>query len=98
DHALFDRLGTLRVEQCHRLHFFQMVTEKLAKALMTSPSAIDPPKNIHAALVRMLQVIKRRPEIRSQLGFTSIFAFNSYIDSLLDIANRVQALAPAIAG
>lgn len=98
DHAVFDRLGVLQVETCHRLHYFQMVTEKLSKAWLTAPTAANAPKTVHTAFVRMLQVIKSRPDVRRKLGYTDAAAFARYVDSLLDLATRVEALAPAIAG
>jgi len=100
DHAVFDRLGALRVEvePCHRLHYFQMATEKLAKAFLTAPAAVEAPATVHTAFVRMLQVIKGRPDIRRQLGYANARAFASFINSLLGLANRVQGLAPAVAG
>lgn len=98
DHALFERLAALRAEACHRLHYFQMVTEKLAKAWLTGPEAGRPPKPVHAAFVRMLQVIKSQPAVRRQLGYERADVFKKYVDSLLELARRIEALAPAIAG
>ncbi len=46
----------------------------------------------------MLQVLKGRPELRAQLGFDDAAVFRRYIDSLLDLAGRIQALSPDQAG
>ena len=78
---------------CQKLHYLQMATEKLAKAFLSSPS--DKPPNVHKAIVRFLQTCKSRPEIRRQLGFDNQHeAFRLYIDSILDLAGRIEDLAP----
>lgn len=98
DHAVLRRLSRLPVEDCHRLHYLQMVSEKLAKAMLTRPGGGSPPAASHAVLVRMLQVLKARPDLRRQLGFSDAASFKSYIDSLLDLAGKIEGLAPALAG
>jgi hypothetical protein len=98
DQHILDRLAHPAVEYCHRLHYLQMVAEKLAKSLLTPPGSAAAPPMSHAAFVRMLQVLKGRPEIRRQLGFDDPVCFKQYIDSLLDLAGRIEALAPAQAG
>jgi hypothetical protein len=98
DHAILGRLAHPAVEYCHRLHYLQMTAEKLAKSLLTPPGSAAPPPTSHAVFVRMLQVLKARPEIRRQLGFDDAARFRSYINSLLDLAGRIETLAPAQAG
>jgi hypothetical protein len=75
-----------------------MVTEKLAKGFMTSPSATAPPAFSHAALVSFLRAIKNSREIRKQLGYSSARVFSAFIDSLLPFADEVERLAPTFAG
>lgn len=96
DRAALERLNHFGVDDCHRLHYLQMLTEKLAKARLCGPDFPPPPT--HGAFVRMLQIIKARPDIRRRLGFRSAKTFSRYIDSLLSLAARIEALAPAIAG
>jgi hypothetical protein len=96
--AIMRRLATARVATCHRLHYLQMVTEKLSKAVLTSAGSATPARTTHAAFVRMLQVIKGRREIREQLGFTDAAIFRNYVDSLLDLAGKIQQLSPDQAG
>ncbi|GMV98801.1 MAG: hypothetical protein AMXMBFR83_31490 [Phycisphaerae bacterium] len=83
---------------CHRLHYLQMVAEKLAKSMLTPPGSREAPPSSHSAFVRMLQVLKTRPEVRRQLGFEEAAQFKRYIDSLLALAARIEGLAPAQAG
>jgi hypothetical protein len=98
DQMVMDRLNAPGVAYCHRLHYLQMVSEKLAKALLCrSDDAASPPRT-HIALVRMLQVLKSRHDVRRKLGFTEATIFKRYVDSLLDLAARIEGLAPALAG
>lgn len=98
DYAILKRLDAPEVECCHRLHYLQMVTEKLAKAMLTPPRCAEPAPMTHTAFVRMLQVLKIRPEIRRQLGFRDAKVFKNYVDSLLDAAAKIEHLSPDQAG
>lgn len=51
-----------------------------------------------AFLVRLMQTLKGRPMVRRQLRFEDAIVFKQYIDSLLDLADRVERLAPRAAG
>jgi hypothetical protein len=98
EHSILRRLGAPDVEYCHRLHYLQMVGEKLAKAMLTPPGSASPAPTKHTAFVRMLQVLKTRPEIRRQLGYREAGVFKGYIDSLLVLAGKIERLSPDQAG
>jgi hypothetical protein len=98
DYAVWQKLGTPGVEYSHRLHYLQMVAEKLAKGLLCDPGSATPPAPTHAAFVRLLQVLKTRPEIRRQLGYTDASVFKRFLDSLLDLGAKIEGLAPSAAG
>ncbi len=94
DYFVFKKLNDSKFSLCHKLHYLQMATEKLAKAYLCKPSG-GPPKRTHYALVRMLKLIKGRRDIRRELGYQNDFyAYVSYIDSLLDLADKIQKLVP----
>jgi len=97
EHALLRRLDRPDVEYSHRLHYIQMVTEKLAKGFRANPSDPNPPPTTHHALVRLLQTLKGRPEVRRQLGYSDAAVFRAFIDSLLDLADQVEQLVPGAA-
>lgn len=98
DYEMYLKLNDPAIEDCHRLHYLQMTTEKLSKALMLTFSFQQAaPIKTHKALVKMLQVIKGRPEIRRQLGYSNHISFKSYIDGLLPFADQIEKLAPALA-
>lgn len=95
DHAVFQKLSTSGdIEYCHRLHYLQMLTEKLAKAMLTPPGSAMPAPMSHLMFVRTLQVLKTRREIRRQLGYGDTATFKAHIDSLLDLAGRIERLSP----
>lgn len=98
DYAILRKLQSRDVEHCHRLHYLQMVSEKLAKAMLTPASRTTPAPTSHAMFVRMLQVLKSRPEIRRKLGYQDTVIFKAFIDSLLQLAARIERLSPDQAG
>lgn len=87
--------GRTDIAMCQKLHYLQMATEKLAKAFLSSATGGRPPR-VHTALVRFLKMSKGRPDIRRRLGYAgkNSPAYCSYIDSLLDVAGRIERLAP----
>lgn len=98
EHQLLRRLNDPEVEYSHRLHYLQMVAEKLAKGFQCDPDAKDPPPTTHNAFVRLLQTFKGRPDLRKQLGYTDASVFRAFIDSLLGLAAQIERLAPSLAG
>ncbi len=98
DNAVRKVLNDAQVAYAHRLHYLQMVTEKLGKGLTTREGDSDPPPMVHAALVKMLQSLKASPNLRRRLGYRDSAVFRSFINSLLDLAGRIESLAPAMAG
>lgn len=95
DYGVFREFkGRTDIAMCHKLHYLQMATEKLARAFLSPPSGVQPPR-VHTALVKFLRMSKGRPEIRRQLGYEDNFpACCTYIESLLGLAERIEGLAP----
>ena len=67
DFAMFDLLNEAKVPQCHVLHYLQMATEKLAKALSLSPRSQEAPPFTHAILVVQMQMIHQNRYLRAKL-------------------------------
>jgi len=95
DYAIFKSLGSSPdTPECHRLHYLQMATEKLAKyhACLGTTGA---PKKTHSALVSLLRQLPNMPQIRHSMGYSSNPAtFTTYIKSLLPVATVIEELAP----
>jgi hypothetical protein len=98
DFEVMEKLKSLGMADCHWLHYLQMCTEKLAKAMMTPAASIDPPTATHVTFVKALRVLKKHAVLRRSLGYADRAAFQRFIESLLDTARKIEALAPAIAG
>jgi hypothetical protein len=75
-----------------------MVAEKLAKGLLATASDPPPPPPTHQAFVRLLQIAKNRPDVRRRLGYRDTASFLAFVDSLLPLAAKIEALAPSAAG
>lgn len=94
DYSVFINLNKSRYPLCHRLHYLQMATEKLAKAYQCDKNNSHPPKT-HLALLKMLRTIKGNPNIRRLFGFENQkMAYIAYINKLMPIANQIESLAP----
>lgn len=94
DYEIYSTLNKSRVALCHRLHYLQMASEKLAKSFLCHGKHKPYPKT-HYALVRFLKRTKKSQSVSRLMGYTNNhLAYCSYIDSLLDVATRVEDLAP----
>lgn len=93
DYEVYCTLGQSKVALCHRLHYLQMASEKLAKSFMCQ-GAQRPSKLTHYVLLRFLQLTRSQKNV-SRLLNTKHSVYCSQINSLLDVAKRVENLAPA---
>lgn len=98
DYAVLMRLKASGVEYCHQLHYLQMTTEKLSKAMQTPVGAREPARASHVMFVRMLQVFKNRREFWKKTGFANKDICKEAIESLLDLAGKIERLSPDQAG
>jgi hypothetical protein len=98
ENSVRNRLNDPTIEYSHRLHYLQMVTEKLAKGYQAPPADYDHSPKIHTGFVRFLQTLKGNTSIRDGLRYDPGPVFNRFLDSLLDLAKRIEQLAPSAAG
>ena len=78
---------------CHRLHYLQMTTEKMAKGFLTQRGGSRYPKT-HDAFRRFVQITGGRPEFRAASHYKQAGPFSAYIMSLHNIAQKVENLSP----
>ncbi|VAW31959.1 hypothetical protein MNBD_CHLOROFLEXI01-5011 [hydrothermal vent metagenome] len=92
DWEIYQLLQNEDVHACHPLHYLQMTTEKLSKALLLKGSRIDlkTATSKHKGLTQLMNLAKRRRKPHKQYA-------NINIASFLDIANKIEKLAPALA-
>ena len=93
DYAMLLKLNQEEAPLCHRLHYLQMTTEKMAKGFLTPRGGARYPKT-HNALVAFLKLAEKRPDFRRASKFTSASQFTAYTASLFDIAQKVEDLSP----
>ena len=77
---------------CHRLHYLQMATEKLAKAYFTTL-----PKK-HLGLMKLLAALATNARAVTPLGFASLADLDAWVTSVAAVGDAVERLAPALAG
>jgi hypothetical protein len=77
---------------CHRLHYFQMCTEKLAKAFFWKNSGAG---NLgHAAFVKFVRAMKTKSKVARKLGFDNTITFGEWIKDISNLAYELERLAP----
>jgi hypothetical protein len=99
DWALFERLldadGDL-VPVCHPLHYLQMATEKLSKAVLMA--ARQPPKrNVHDTFsVLLARLGQAEGTLALTLGWSDLAEFREYVARLEPLCSEVERLNPAV--
>lgn len=97
DWQAYESLGTSAVADCHRLHYLQMATEKLGKALLLAGGTdVAAVQRSHRAFTRFLQIAARNHGLQRELGMTGR-QLRAHLQQLLPIAYEIEKLAPALA-
>ncbi len=78
---------------CHRLHYLQMCTEKLAKVYFWR-HGYSPGLN-HFVFVPFLRDLSSRPDFHEMFGYVDRWRFGHQVPSIFGLAQRLQNLAPA---
>jgi hypothetical protein len=96
DYQLLRGLNESRYPLCHKLHYLQMTTEKLAKGFLCHFQGRNAPaQKTHFVFTRFLKISKQRSGLRESLGYErNSKAFSHYVDSLLPMAQKIERLAP----
>jgi hypothetical protein len=84
---------------CDRLHYLQMATEKLGKALLVGGNTTLGRLLVlgsHAAFVKFLHVASNNHNLPARLGLTKA-QLKAYFNQFLPIAHEIEILAPALA-
>jgi hypothetical protein len=81
---------------CHELHYLQMATEKLGKAvLLRSGNPLDSAIKTHKAFVSFLRVAARNPSLRQRFGW-SARQLQAHMKGIEPLADQIERLAPAL--
>ena len=93
DYAMLLKLNREEAPFCHRLHYLQMTTEKMAKGFLTPKGGTRYPKT-HDAFVKFVSLAGSLPNFRTASRFTNVRQFAAYTAGLLDVAQKVEDLSP----
>jgi hypothetical protein len=97
DWRTYEAIQSLSLDTCQVLHYLQMATEKLGKAMLLAEGVeITKVRASHKAFLRFLQIVSRNPEVQELLRM-STQQLRSYIKNLLPLAEEIEKLAPALA-
>jgi len=87
----------LSLDDCHSLHYLQMTTEKLAKAMFLARDVnIRKTRTSHKAFLRFLQLAARHPALPHKFNMPAK-QFLEFVKSLWPLATAIEQLAPALA-
>ena len=94
DFQMFQRcLAEVDVPDCQRLHYLQMTTEKLAKALLTTINGPRPAMT-HDAFVRFMRSAWSDPAVREVAGMAHRDQFRAFLRGLEALAQAIENLSP----
>lgn len=97
DWRTYEAMTRSLADECQQLHYLQMATEKLGKAMLLAEGIeIGKVRSSHKAFTRFLQIVVRHPRVQEELQL-SLAQLRSYIIPLLPLAESIERLAPALA-
>ena len=96
DYDVYKRLKNVDgLPACHWLHYLQMATEKLAKAIRMAFWATGADKESHVAFSKLLGVLQNAPQTAAALKMKSA-AFKQLCRRTQPIIDEIERLAPAV--
>jgi hypothetical protein len=83
---------------CHALHYLQMATEKLAKAVLlaTGSRTEADVRASHKALSLLPGVLKGRRSDAQRVDYANPRAFDSFLDGVKSLCRAIDELSPSI--
>jgi hypothetical protein len=92
DYEIYGYLS--RRDTCHRLHYLQMCTEKLAKVYFWR-GGVFPGYGHHKFEPFLRALDTNRPDFYLMFGYKELRRFNLQKPSIFNLASRLQNLAPS---
>lgn len=97
DWEAYEKTAEFEWPSCHRLHYLQMATEKLGKALLiVGDHELENLKGSHTAFVKLIRVVSNNRKLQKVLGMKKSQQ-RAQFKTLLPLAHEVESLAPALA-
>ncbi len=81
------------VNLCHKLHYLQMATEKMAKGFLTRQNGSMFPKT-HDALVGFMRQARLNAALQGICGIGDKKSYIAYIQALSPLAQTIEDLSP----
>lgn len=88
------------LDPCHRLHYLQMSTEKLSKALLLSSRAmqLEDLRASHKVFVKFLRVAGLNQNVQRALGVRTLSDLHARLRGLTPLAAEIERRSPQVAG
>jgi hypothetical protein len=97
DWEAYQKTTELEWPYCHRLHYLQMATEKLGKALLIAgDTQLENLKGSHAAFVKFIQIVSFNRKLHKAFRMKKSQQ-RAHFKTLLPLAYEIELLAPALA-
>ncbi len=97
DYQVFELLLSQEIAACHWLHYLQMCTEKLGKAVaLAGGQSYSQVRYSHKSFAQFLRTVARNHAIPEHLKMTSK-ALRASVGGVLPVAYAIERLAPALA-
>jgi hypothetical protein len=94
DYETYRYLTRTRKNICHRLHYLQMSTEKLAKVYFWQRGSF-PGFSHHVFVPFLRDLLTDQPSVHEWFGYRSQHSFDLQRNAIRELALRIQNLAPA---
>lgn len=94
----YEYLVSTDLPACHGIHYLQMVTEKLGRAVRTSAGEAGADAQSHVAIVKAMRLLRNRREAAHVLFEGRFELWRAYVDRLLPLVHKLERMAPAVAG
>jgi len=97
DWKAYQKTSERKWPPCHCLHYLQMTTEKLSKALLIAGDMeLENLTGSHAAFVNFMRAASKNRKLQKLLGLKKS-PLQAHFKRLLPLAHEIELLAPALA-
>jgi hypothetical protein len=96
DLAAYDGLCRLKdLSPCHQLHYLQMLTEKIARALRMAAGVSNAHEASHKAFSKLTAILERSDFAAKRLAMDKA-SYRHFVKRAHGLAREIEQLAPAI--
>jgi len=99
DYCVFELLqlaDRTAVPECHVLHYYQMATEKVAKALLARQGRQV--GKTHVAFSYVAGILQKAPKVLQAIGYRNPARVAGFLSRARPLLRQIEELSPAVAG